>query len=488
MTMMKRLMCLAILLCAGVMSAQAKNVGFISTGGAADPDIVDHLESAQGGGYTVTSLNPTSDNPGATQALADASDVVLISETIGSTSVSNGSVFHLLNHPVTIISWEAFMFDEAKMTGTTVFQDFGNTNRSSAPIEVQGPNLNIFNVDGSHPLAAGLSGTVNVYNDEPPRSVSYGIPGPDADVVATADAAGNYPTLFRYEAGDQLADGSIAPGIRIGFFFGQLSTEAPNNVPPQFSNYNANALLLLDAAIVDAAANTRPLGLDFAWKSDNLGEWTDAGNWTPNGGPPGDSTQVSFSNHTATFGSAIMSNRTVSAETAVSVRAITFDNINTYSIAGSGSVNLIEGTVAGAPSITVDTGTHRFQARVNFHANTTVDIENDATLIFDGAANLMGHTLTKSGGGEMAIRNDFLTDGGTVNCEQGTCSGSGTISGDVNNNGGTISPGNSALLSDGSHSIVPEPSSFLLVLLAMIVLTGLGFVPRGYFFSNNSKI
>ena len=243
---MKSLMCVTVLVCVGAMSAQAKNVGFIGTGGAADPDIVSYLE---GGGHTVTSLSPVADNPGASQALADASDVVLVSESIGSTSISQGGVFHLLNHPVTVITWEAFMFDEAKMTGPTVFQDFGNTNRSNAPADVQGPNFDIYNVDGSHPLAAGLSGTVNVYTDEAPRSVSYGIPGADADVVATADAAGNFPTLFMYEAGDQLADGSVAAGARIGFFFGQQSTEAPNNVPPSFSNYNANALSLLDAAV-----------------------------------------------------------------------------------------------------------------------------------------------------------------------------------------------------------------------------------------------
>ena len=113
---MKSLMCVTVLVCVGAMSAQAKNVGFIGTGGAADPDIVSYLE---GGGHTVTSLSPVSDNPGASQALADASDVVLISETIGSTSISEGGVFHLLNHPVTVITWEAFMFDEAKMTGIT---------------------------------------------------------------------------------------------------------------------------------------------------------------------------------------------------------------------------------------------------------------------------------------------------------------------------------------------------------------------------------
>ena len=228
----------------------------------------------------------------------------------------------------------------------------------------------------------------------------------------------------------------------------------------------------IDNFVLEHSPGGAPPDLEFLWKSDNFGEWTDARNWTSYSGPPGDPTKVSFSNHTATFGSAIMSNRTVIAETAVSVRAITFNNTNSYSIAGSGNVNLIEGTVAGAPIITVETGTHRFQTRVNFHANTTVHIDSDATLIFDGAVDLMGQTLTKTGSGEMAIRNDFLTGDGTLNCAQGTCSGSGTISGDVNNTGGTISPGNSALLSDGNNSVVPEPASIGLLLLGLIGVFG----------------
>ena len=236
---------LVVSVCAAAMDAHASNtIGFISTGANADPDIVTYLQSQ---GHTVMSLNPSSGNPAATQALADASDVVLISETIGSSSISNGGVFHLQNHPGTVVSWEPFMFDEAKWTGPTTFTDFGNTHRPEVPVELQGPQTDIFIVDASHPLAAGLGpGLVTVFNDEPPHSATYGVPGADADVIATADAAGNYPTLFMYHAGDQLFDGSVTPGNRVGFFFGQPGTES---TPPAFSNYNANALALLNAVV-----------------------------------------------------------------------------------------------------------------------------------------------------------------------------------------------------------------------------------------------
>ena len=204
----------------------------------------------------------------------------------------------------------------------------------------------------------------------------------------------------------------------------------------------------------------------FTWNVAGPGDWNSQSNWSPLGkGPPN-------GNHDAIFGNKITANRTVFTDTAVTVRRIEFDNQdNSYFIAGAGNVNLVTGTDSMgdvAPTIDVRQGTHRFQAHVNLHANTTVDIDSDGMLIFDGALDLMGQALTKTGAGEMAIRNDFLTGGGTLNCLQGTCSGSGTISGDLNNTGGVISPGNS----DGSNSVVPEPASIALLLLGLIAAFG----------------
>ena len=241
------------------------------------------------------------------------------------------------------------------------------------------------------------------------------------------------------------------------------------------SNYGAQLLVVEEVRfnIGEGVPGGEPL--DFTWNVDSFGEWTTANpNWTPTGGPPGDPGAVGFANHTATFGSAITSNKTVSTETAVSVRAITFDNVNTYNIAGTGSVNLIAPTGAGlSTQITGVQGTHQFQAAVNLHTDTTVNIASDSTLIFHNALDLNNNVLNKTGAGELAIRNDLLTSGGTLNCAEGTCSGSGTISGDVNNNGGTISPGNSS----GGQSVIPEPTTLLLV---MIGAMGLFAFRRGF--------
>ena len=102
--------------------------------------------------------------------------------------------------------------------------------------------------------------------------------------------------------------------------------------------------------------------------------------------------------------------------------------------------------------------------------HTTVDVAADSTLIFDGVLNLMGQTLTKTGDGTLAINNRVTLAGGTVVGAQGTISGAGTIGGDVDNQGGTISPGNS-LASSEAASQVPEPSSLWLLGMGLLGLT-----------------
>jgi len=181
----------------------------------------------------------------------------------------------------------------------------------------------------------------------------------------------------------------------------------------------------------------------FTWNQDSLGDWAVQGNWSFSGTPPsGD--RANNRDHTAIFGDLISGPTIVGTHAPVTVNRIEFDNAdNSYVIAGLGSVNLEANSEGGLPSVAVMQGTHEFQARVNLVSNTTADIASSSTLVFNNALDLMGNTLTKSGAGEIAIRNDLITAGGTVIVQQGIVSGNGTVSGDVNNAGGTISPGNS---------------------------------------------
>jgi hypothetical protein len=202
----------------------------------ADPHLIALFE---GSGYEVIRWAPSSATAEDAQATRDAAkgvDVVFVSETIGSGSVvfdDDGAEgaglpkFVLKDTDVPIISFEAYMFDDAdwvKRTadGSNDFSNWGNSGRSEPPTALQDTGrTSLFIRKPDHPIAAGMTGEVQVYNW--PYSLTYGITSADADVVASVTSDGSFPTLFVYEKGDALVDGSIAPNKRIGLFLGQAA-------------------------------------------------------------------------------------------------------------------------------------------------------------------------------------------------------------------------------------------------------------------------
>ena len=127
------------------------------------------------------------------------------------------------------------------------------------------------------------------------------------------------------------------------------------------------------------------------------------------------------------------------------------------------------------PSINVVQGSHQFQLDVSLQNNTTADIASDASLEFNRGLFLNGNTLTKTGGGTMSIRNDFVTGGGTLNVAEGTVSGNGTVGGDLSNAGGIIVPDNSPgiLTVNGDAAVsgqVPEPGSLVLLVVGGLLM------------------
>lgn len=202
---------------------------------------------------------------------------------------------------------------------------------------------------------------------------------------------------------------------------------------------------------------TRPApSPDSTWISDSGGNWHSSSNW--------DESVPVTRNQTATFGDAIENSATVFLDTPVTVNSIWFDSSNAYSIAGTGSLSLDSTTAppVDLPSISVATapqGSHQFQAVVDLLADTTATIALGVTLEFVNRLNLNNHILTKEGGGTLSISNTFNTGSGTIISLAGVIDGSGSVGGDLINDGGTISPGSAS----GSVSVVPEPSCLLLV-------------------------
>ena len=170
------------------------------------------------------------------------------------------------------------------------------------------------------------------------------------------------------------------------------------------------------------------------WDADATGEWKHGANW--DGLRPPD-----YTTHTAVFGSAITSSRTVTVDTAVTVKAIRFDNANTYAVSGTGSVNM-EADIGNA-QIEVIQGDHEFQAPVNLNSNTDANIAASSSLAFNNALNLGGNALTKTGEGTLFVNNRLTAGDGSVIGMAGTIAGSCVIGGSLANVSGTVAPGGS---------------------------------------------
>jgi hypothetical protein len=219
---------------------------FLTSNGAvpinADPALIALLQAK---GYTVTPMTPpaTADE---LRAAAKGQDLVILSETLGSTSILDPvgdatGVFSLKDANVPIISFEPYMWDNADWVKRTVdgandWINWGNSGRT----EVEALGLldagdSLYIAKPTHPLAAGLTGKVKVYDVL--YSLSFGLPSADADVIANITADGKFPTIFVYDKGDKLTDGSVAPNIRIATFLGQAA------------NPNANTALASNASL-----------------------------------------------------------------------------------------------------------------------------------------------------------------------------------------------------------------------------------------------
>jgi hypothetical protein len=172
---------------------------------------------------------------GQLQMAAAEADLVIVSESVGS-AMLQGKL-----KPVTtpILNYEAFIQDEMGLTPPGPPGDPGLPADFALGVKAGETRIDI--VMPGHPLAAGLTGTVTVYRM--PRSITWGKVAATAEVIATlpGDRAG--VATYVYRKGARLQDGSVAAGLRVGFFLEDDDTTGTANFMTD------EGLRLLDAAV-----------------------------------------------------------------------------------------------------------------------------------------------------------------------------------------------------------------------------------------------
>jgi hypothetical protein len=181
-------------------------------------------------------------------------DVVYLSSTMATSSIRN--IYE--DSPVGIVNMESNTNDDSE-AGEFMLSDSSGEFGPAASIARHRINI----LDPSHPLAGGLSGIVQVFNDPPEfNGVQYGLgslgAGVDliADMVTDAGEPLDPPqhAIFAAEAGAALlGDGTVgfpatAAGRRVAWFLTDFG----------FFDLTADGIKLFDAAIEWAAADPAP--------------------------------------------------------------------------------------------------------------------------------------------------------------------------------------------------------------------------------------
>jgi hypothetical protein len=148
-------------------------------------------------GYTVTTV----DDSASRSTDATGKDLVVITSTVLASNVNT----KFRNVAVPVITWEHALFDDLAMTSA------GGVKRTGV--------RDLVITTPAHPLAAGLTGTVQVATAV--GDFASGTPNGNAVVVATVPGT-TTAGIFAYESGAAMP-GRSAPARRVGLFLGDAT-------------------------------------------------------------------------------------------------------------------------------------------------------------------------------------------------------------------------------------------------------------------------
>jgi hypothetical protein len=216
---------------------------------------------------------------------------------------------------------------------------------------------------------------------------------------------------------------------------------------------------------ITLTAGVGPIESNFEWTANSTGNWNQTTNWSPTGIPgtiPG--------RQNVTLGSAITAARTIYNNEVRNLNSLTFNNANSYIVAGVGTLAFqsdTSGTTTIAPKITVTSGAHQIQLAVELLNDLSVTAAAGASLDFNNVVDLNGNTLTTSG--TVRFNHSTIGGGAVVNLGALAATGSPSFGGDFVNEGvllfaasaegaDSLSIAGDAILS-GTLDVLWDPSS-----------------------------
>lgn len=183
--------------------------------------------------HEVSLVSDTASQSSIYEAVVSA-DLVIVSESVHSLKLQD----KLKSVTIPVISYEAFIQDDMGMTAKEPSGDPGEPEDFAYGVREKDTGIDIIMSD--HPLAAGLKGHVTIYRQ--PKQVTWGKVGEGAKVIATL-AGKEAAVIYLYDQGARLYDGTIAAGMRIGFFLEEENITGTSNFMTE------DGLRLFDAAV-----------------------------------------------------------------------------------------------------------------------------------------------------------------------------------------------------------------------------------------------
>lgn len=168
-------------------------------------------------------------------AASAEADLVIVSESSTSRKLQD----KLKSVITPVINYESFIQDEMGLTAKEPSGDPGEPDDYAYGVRNKDSSIDIIMPD--HPLAAGLEGTVKVYQE--PKQITWGKVGKNAKVIATLTGEKSAAVIYIYDQGAKLFDGTTAAGMRIGIFLEDDDETGTANL------MTVEGLSLFDAAV-----------------------------------------------------------------------------------------------------------------------------------------------------------------------------------------------------------------------------------------------